>query len=487
MEATQLSNVAEEEADMSEGEQSYVPTHLHKRMGRSSLIARMLEPPTHQVQSTTPAVTIAPVAAPTLAAPKPTTATQGQTAAAGGQPNDSSSSSSTTSVNPPQRPVTPGRRRRIPRQGQPPNPPAGPPGPQGPPGPPPGPNPPPGPPGANPPAQPPVQPIVPIPVQARNTELHFDTRLKMSDIPEWDSNPDTLADWVIGINNLSNRSTAIFNGLGKVIPLRLTGRAKDWYDTQPRRYHEQITQDWHTMRIAISEFFMNRPWLDKQKNKAIKAHFRDINHSSESPSDYILRKWKLLSMAYLLSDTELILEVMNGAPQYWRTVIDTSMMTTFQQLQISVKHHEEILLAGPSKGEGSSNKKEMDRMWEALRNIKKSSNSRQAKSHAVAQTPPKKYPYPRNDKIVSKKATPKSKGAGPCRFCGSDMHWDNECSHYSKNAKKLRSFFASATEDELAEQEEYERIMEELSSAEQSEEEDNYVLGESESEPDQDF
>jgi hypothetical protein len=29
--------------------------------------------------------------------------------------------------------------------------------------------------------------------------------------------------------------------------------------------------------------------------------------------------------------------------------------------------------------------------------------------------------------------------------------------------------------------------MEELSSAEQSEEEDNYVLGESESEPDQDF
>jgi hypothetical protein len=130
MEATQLSNVAEE-ADISEGEQSYVPTHLHKRMGRSSLIARMLEPPTHQVQSTAPAVTIAPVAVPTLAAPKPTSATQKQTAAAGGQPNDSSSSSSTTSVNPPQCPVTPGRRRRIPRQGQPPNPPAGPPGPPG--------------------------------------------------------------------------------------------------------------------------------------------------------------------------------------------------------------------------------------------------------------------------------------------------------------------------------------------------------------------
>jgi hypothetical protein len=168
----------------------------------------------------------------------------------------------------------PGRIRRIPRQGQPPNPPAGPPGlpgPTGPPGPPPGPNPPLGPPGANPPAQPPVQPIVPILMQARNAELHFDTHLKMLDIPEWDGNPDALADWVIGINNLSNRSTAIFNGLGKVIPLQLTGRAKDWYDTQPRRYHEQITQDWHTMHMAISEFFMNEPWLDKQKNKAIKA------------------------------------------------------------------------------------------------------------------------------------------------------------------------------------------------------------------------
>jgi hypothetical protein len=105
MEATQLSNVAEE-VNISEGEQSYVPTHLHKRMGRSSLIAKMLEPPTHQVQSTIPVVTIAPVAVPTIAAPKLTTATQGQTAAAGGQPNDSSSSSSTMSVKPPQCPVT---------------------------------------------------------------------------------------------------------------------------------------------------------------------------------------------------------------------------------------------------------------------------------------------------------------------------------------------------------------------------------------------
>ena len=61
---------------------------------------------------------------------------------------------------------------------------------------------------------------------------------------------------------------------------------------------------------------------------------------------------------------------------------------------------------------------------------------------------------------VSKKATPASKGARPCRHCRSDQHWDPECKHSYQSSKCTRTHLvgAEAKSDELEALEEYENM-----------------------------
>ena len=52
------------------------------------------------------------------------------------------------------------------------------------------------------------------------------------------------------------------------------------------------------------------------------------------------------------------------------------------------------------------------------------------------------YPYPKNDKIVSKGKTPGQKGARPCWHCGSDKHWDFDHPFNGKEDCKAKAFLA---------------------------------------------
>ncbi|KAJ7351236.1 hypothetical protein DFH08DRAFT_992492 [Mycena albidolilacea] len=69
--------------------------------------------------------------------------------------------------------------------------------------------------------------------------------------------------------------------------------------------------------------------------------------------------------------------------------------------------------------------------------------------------PPK---FPKDDSTVSKKETPESKGARPCRHCGSGKHWDNECRHSFRANKFARANLATASADDECAQEEYDEL-----------------------------
>ncbi|KAJ7575878.1 hypothetical protein C8J56DRAFT_1062738 [Mycena floridula] len=70
-------------------------------------------------------------------------------------------------------------------------------------------------------------------------------------------------------------------------------------------------------------------------------------------------------------------------------------------------------------------------------------------------------PFPRDDSVISAKGTPKSKNARPCRHCGSDLHWDNECHHSFKGMKTARARLASSNQrvsEEFDAQDEYDNL-----------------------------
>jgi hypothetical protein len=75
--------------------------------------------------------------------------------------------------------------------------------------------------------------------------------------------------------------------------------------------------------------------------------------------------------------------------------------------------------------------------------------------------------FPKDDSNVSKRATPESKNARPCRHCGSGKHWDYECKHAIKGNKIARTHLATSTSDDLEAQEEYDNLFYELSEDEE--------------------
>jgi hypothetical protein len=178
-----------------------------------------------------------------------------------------------------------------------------------------------------------------------------------------------------------------------------------------------------------------------------------IGQYNETPSEYYVRKTKLLRLVSKLTDSELIMEIMNGAPAYWHTVIDAHRCADAVEFQSAIKYHQESLSHPPfTSGDG------MERRIRSLENTLQSKprfdprgssdrTFRDARSHLVGWTsklgPPK---YPKDDSNVSTRATPESKGARPCKHCGSSKHWDNECKH-ARSAAHTHLVHSSNEED----------------------------------------
>lgn len=296
----------------------------------------------------------------------------------------------------------------------------------------------------------------------------FDHKLKTELIPEWDGNPDTLARWFQVVNLLSERSEFVYKQLGDIAPYRLTDRAATWFYGLDSIRRREVMVDWGTLKDAIYTHFMNRSWLDKQKRRAMNARYRDSSAPHETPSDYGYRKKSLLNIVSDWTDSQLISEIMEGAPDFWAQIIDTQRLSKVEQLHDAISYHEDRLLYS-SRGSSSDDRK-VERLQEQVNSILNRMNranrppfktlnqakvskvttgfSKNTGGPQVGAHPSIKPPFPRDDSNVTKKGqTPAMKGARNCRHCGSGMHWDNECKHSKKGNKLARTNAVSVSEE----------------------------------------
>ena len=137
-----------------------------------------------------------------------------------------------------------------------------------------------------------------------------------------DGNPDILARWISKINCLANNSLEIKEELGKIILRRFTNFAETWYYSIPDAEHIRTEENWTTLKKAISEYWMNHHWLEKQKLRANRARFREAGHQREIPSKYFIHKMELLTLVYSYMDTETIQAIMMEAPGTWASIIN---------------------------------------------------------------------------------------------------------------------------------------------------------------------
>jgi hypothetical protein len=386
--------------------------------------------------------------------------------------------------------------------GFPPNGPPGPPGfppngppfpPNGPPGPPPGSNypygfPGPGPPGGNPPDPPPGGAAYPAGknpnhgiVMAGNNkwinirETHFNTKLKPDIIPTWDGDESTLGRWILQINELAQRSVSVFKGLGDVVPTRFKDKALSWWYSLTDTHRQSVSENWDTLKDEIRTYWMNQSWIERTQRKALRARYRDSGHTTESPTEYYIRKFELLSLVYNFTISQYMSEILQKAPRLWSTILNPRNFSTMAEFQTAIKYHEDLLIEFGEKydkvgrfSDRSSTKTHSYRVESKSQNknsFRRSKDKPKAsRTYAVGAPNIPKPAHPRDDSNVSKPKTPEDYNARGCVFCGSVKHWDRDCKYSkNKNFRTARTMFVDADvapEDIFGEME-YERCYEE--------------------------
>lgn len=309
---------------------------------------------------------------------------------------------------------------------------------------------------------------------------HFDLKLKVELIEEWDGDVDTIIDWFESVNALASRSDVVFTQLGELVPTRLKRKAKSWWLSLPQSRRATAMQNWSTLRKCIAKYYMGRQWFDRLKLKARTCRFRDSDAPGESPSEYFIRKFKLLDTAESYSESLMIMSIMDGAPKYWRSIIDTMMLKDTADLQDKIHYHEDALRQSPS--DSSANIRSLENRLRALEVGRKIPTHRyplrttnvhnaasgsiplpnftwEASTHLVGYSKDLPKPaFPRDDSVRSKGKSPEDKGARPCRYCGSPKHWDNDCKHARKGMKQVRTNLVVTDDDYWGALDEYEEL-----------------------------
>ncbi|KIJ24056.1 hypothetical protein M422DRAFT_275262 [Sphaerobolus stellatus SS14] len=282
------------------------------------------------------------------------------------------------------------------------------------------------------------------------SEPHFDLKLKQTDVPTWDGDEDTLGRWMIKMNELASRSNSVFKELGVIAPTHFTGEAERWYYSLSVTQRSRCKEDWGTLKREIAGYWINRAWSERQKERARAAAYRvQKGCHYELPSQYYIRKYELLKLVFDMTDGELIMQIMNGAPVEWNAILTTHLYDKAEDLQRGVKYHEQTLLKTgqpiqPQEGL-RVNRYQQFRSYGEPRNRQSQpkENFNQARTHLIGWSPSVGQPtFPKDDSTVSKSRTPEQKGARPCRYCGSGRHWDNDCKYSRKGARQVRANFA---------------------------------------------
>lgn len=303
-------------------------------------------------------------------------------------------------------------------------------------------------------------------------EPRFDHRLKPEVIPTWDGDTDELARWIVKVNSLASLSRIVWRQLGHMVPTRLRGSAERWYYSQHPRLRKKLEENWDSLREGISNYYMNRAYLDKQKIRANRASYRDAGHAKELPSEYFIRKLELLQQVYDYNEREMISEIMSGAPSTWIPILTPHLYRKVSELQTTLKFHEEMLMQldvpryNPAQNFMNHSTGQRQYSRNPFNNYKGPSQARVnlvGWSEAV-----KNPPFPKDDANVSKRGTPVSKGGRPCRHCGSGNHWDYECKYSRKGERKVRTNMVAVSEEDYRAQEDYDDLYYNLESEDET-------------------
>lgn len=136
--------------------------------------------------------------------------------------------------------------------------------------------------------------------------------------------------------------------------------------------------------------------------------YRETGHPCETPSEYVIQKMDLICLVYDYTDSEIIQLIMKETPDSWSSLLQPKFCKMIVQFQNAVKYHESTLLTMTLQLTNlvtlfSNQNFQTQRFhpWKAHVNVV---------GWTLSLEPPK---FPKDDKNVSLRKTPKSVNARP--------------------------------------------------------------------------
>jgi hypothetical protein len=163
----------------------------------------------------------------------------------------------------------------------------------------------------------------------------IDNRIKLHDIPDWDGDDDTLIDWDVKLAELARQGPTLSRQLGQFVPLRLTNYALNWWINMDEPTRAALSINWPTLREAITNVWMTPDWFDRMREKALAIRFRDSDHPTEKPIDYVYRKSLMLEYTMQGVDYGTIINyIIDKGRRNWRNVLLVTPIHSLQEFKI---------------------------------------------------------------------------------------------------------------------------------------------------------
>lgn len=303
--------------------------------------------------------------------------------------------------------------------------------------------------------------------------------LKLDQLPKWDGNHDTAIDYFWKVQQIAALGGYIPKALGYWLwhNLEEGSAVQIWFAMLEPNQQAYMRSHYLAYLKGIKDGFLGRTWQMRMNNQYENQSFRQRGHENETPAKFISRRimYTRMLVANEHGGPLEVYLVMRRAPIAWGSVINIDSIRNTSQLYARVTEHEKALIYS-TKVE-SSQALTTDNLIYSLRklgiNIPQSTQSSNSKfrrrvnfgeketdveneskqeENPLAiddpiplipdsllkevyqvlkrtQRPPPKggYPFPKNDHITTKmgRAPP-----SPCKVCGSENHWDKECSDW---------------------------------------------------------
>jgi hypothetical protein len=272
-----------------------------------------------------------------------------------------------------------------------------------------------------------------------------------------------------------------------------------WYASLPGEQQVLMRTHWILYLQGIKDMYLGRTWQRKMNRQYELQRFRQKGHETETPQAFIARRTMWTRMLVVADDggANEVYHIMEKAPISWGPILILENVVSTMALYSKVVEHE-LALVNAWRSESARGGVSTEQLVATLKSLGYSpdkarfslrqahlsaaeetrddgegdvaenaepevetefgnSNDEQVLRQAYATLKDRKrpppaggYPFPKDDSVVTKlgKLPP-----GPCRLCGSEKHWNRECSHYvvysegvKRNAKLVSLAEPSAEE-----------------------------------------